>query len=208
MYFPASPACHEVPQAAIFTDVTAFKSSSEISIGSRYTLASIERNTALNGVANGTRLFVYLLEHEVFKAALLRHDRVPGDPLLGRLNDVSVKIGNANRLFREDRNLAVAEKKDVARMLQNWRNIGRDKKFTVAQTDNDRRPFANRNDHIRLVDRDDREGENTAKFLHGFSDRHLERQIFRVDIMPDQVSNDLGVGLGVKLVALGLKPLF
>ncbi len=107
----------------------------------------------------------------MLEPALLGHDRVPGDPLLLRLDDVAVEIGDAHRIFRQNRDLAFAEEKHVARMLQDRRNVGRDKKLAVAQTDHDRRPFANRDDRVRLVDGDDRQREDALQFLYGLPHR-------------------------------------
>ena len=163
-------------------------------------LAGVERDAALNRVANGTRLLVYLLEHEMLEAALLRHDRVPRDPLLLRLDDVAVKIRDADRIFRQDRDLAVAEKENVARVLQDRRDVGRDKKFAVAQTDDDRRTFANGDDRIGLVDRNYRKCKNSLEFLHRFADGQLRATDFRVYVMSDQMSDDLSVGLGLEFM--------
>ena len=43
--------------------------------------AGIERDAAQRGIADGARLLIDFLEHEMLEAALLRHDRVPGDVL-------------------------------------------------------------------------------------------------------------------------------
>ena len=65
----------------------------------------------------------------MLEAALLRHDRVPGDALLFRFDDVAVKIRDAHRIFRQNGDLAVAEKKNVARVLQNRRNVAMRRKI-------------------------------------------------------------------------------
>ena len=44
-------------------------------------VAGILGDAAERGVADGARLLVDFLEHEVLVAALFRHDRVPGDVL-------------------------------------------------------------------------------------------------------------------------------
>ena len=41
--------------------------------------------------------------------------------------------------FVKNRDLAVAEKENVTRVLQDRRNVGRDKKLAVAEADDDRR---------------------------------------------------------------------
>ena len=88
-------------------------------------------------------------------------------------------------------------------MDQDRRNVGRDKEFAVAQTDDDRRAFANCDDRVRLINRNDGQRENAAKLGHGFSNCKLQRQVFFIDVMPDQMCDDLGIGLGVKLMTVG-----
>ncbi len=131
-------------------------------------LAGVERNAALDGIADGARLLVDLLEHEMLEAALLRHDRVPGDPLLLGFDDIAVKIGDADRVFGQDRDLVVAEKENVARVCEDRRNVGRDKKFAVAQADHDRRAFANGDDRVGFVHRNDRQRKNAAQLATAF----------------------------------------
>ena len=82
------------------------------------------------------------------------------------------------------------------------RDVGRDKELAVAEADDDRRPLANGDDRVRLVDRDDRQRKYAFEFLDSLSDRHLERQAFGIDVMPDQVGDDLGIGLGLERRAL------
>ena len=141
MYLPARPACHEVPQAAILIEVKRL----EVGLGDVLHLvekhaAGVQRDAALHGVANGTRLLVNFLEHEMLEAALFRHDRIPGNSLDRGLDRIAFEVGYANGVSVDDGHLAVAEKKDVARVLQNWRNIRSDKK--LADRPNQSRPAA------------------------------------------------------------------
>ncbi len=94
MNFPARPACQLVPQATIFTSRKFRNSSSLISISSRNTLPDFLRNSAKQGVANGARLLENLLLHEMLEAALLGHDRVPGDMLGSALDS---RFSKSNR---------------------------------------------------------------------------------------------------------------
>ena len=165
-------------------------------------LAGVERDPPLRSVAHGTRLLIDLFEHKVLKSALLSHDRVPCDPLLLGLDNVAVKICNADRVLGQDRDLAITEKENVTRMVENGGNVRRDKKLAVAKADHNRRPLANRNDHVGLIHRDDGQGKDALKFLHRLSDGKLEREPLGVDIVADQMSNDLGIGLGLELVPL------
>ena len=142
----------------------------------------------------------------MLKAALLRHYRVPGDPLPLRLDRVAVKVRHPHALFRQYRDLAVAEEENVARMCQDRRYVRGDKELAVAEPDNDRRPFADRDHSIRLIDRNDREGKDTAKFGNRAPNGKLERKAFFLDVMPDQMRDDLGVRLGLEVMAFGREP--
>src|SRR6185369_5563507 len=86
-------------------------------------LTAVERDATLHRVANGARLLVNLLEHEMLEAALFRHDRIPRDPLNRRLHRIAFEVCHAHRVTIDDRDLAVAEKKDVTRVLQNRWNV-------------------------------------------------------------------------------------
>src|ERR1051325_10526546 len=79
-------------------------------------LTAVERDSSLHGVANGARLLVNLLEHEMLEAALFRHDRIPRDPLNRRLHRIAFEVCHAHGVAIDDRDLAVAEKEDVARV--------------------------------------------------------------------------------------------
>jgi hypothetical protein len=100
----------------------------------------------------------------VLEAALFRHDRIPRDALDRRLDRVAFKVGNTHRVFRDDRDLAVAEEKDVACVMQNRRNVGGDEKFAIAETDYDRRSLAHCDDRVRFVGLNDRKRKDPAQF--------------------------------------------
>ena len=87
----------------------------------------------------------------MFEAAFLRRNRVPGDALLFRFDDVAVKIGDAHRIFRQHGDFLFAQIKNIARVLQNRGNVAGDKKFAVAETDDDRRTFADGDDFVGFV---------------------------------------------------------
>src|SRR5215211_3914658 len=99
----------------------------------------------------------------MLEAALLRHDRIPRDSLDRGLHGVAFKIGDANSVFVDDRDLAVAEEENVSCVLKNWWNIRGNEKFAVAQTDHNRRSLANGDNRIGLVGIDDRQGEDAAQ---------------------------------------------
>src|SRR6185503_20047870 len=125
-------------------------------------LATVERDSSLHGVAHGSWLLVNLLEHEMLEAALLRHDRIPGDPLNRRLHRVAFEIDYANGVLVDDRDLAVAEKENVACVLKNRWNVRSDEELAIAKTDNHRRALAHGDDRVGLIGVDDRECEDAA----------------------------------------------
>ena len=93
MNLPASAACQLVPQAAMLIFLQRF----ELGFGDLHLveedMAGILRDAAERGVADGARLLVDFLEHEMLEAALFRHDRIPGDVLRFALQRVAVEIG-------------------------------------------------------------------------------------------------------------------
>src|SRR5438132_14145490 len=93
----------------------------------------VERDAAFDSFANGARLLVNLLEHEMLEAAFFRLDRIPGDALHLRLDRIAVEVSDAYRILRHHGDLTVAEKKDVSRVLKNGRNVGSDKVFAIAE---------------------------------------------------------------------------
>jgi hypothetical protein len=92
-------------------------------------------------------------------------------------------------------------------VLKNRRDVGRNKEFAIAQTDDDRRPLSNGDDRVRFIDGDDRQGENSAQLLHRFPHGFLEREIFVIFVVSDQMRDDFGVGLGFERAAVRSKAL-
>src|SRR5215510_8306306 len=122
--------------------------------------ACVERDSSLHRIAHGAWLLVNFLEHEMLEAALLRHDRIPRDPLDRWLHRVAFEVDNANGVLVDDRDLAVAEKENVARVLENRWYVRGDKELAIAEADNHRRTLAHGDDRVRLVCIDNRECED------------------------------------------------
>src|SRR5882762_5761409 len=80
-------------------------------------LSGVLRNAAEQRVADGARLLENLFLHEVLVAALFRHDRVPRDVLRGALDRAAVMVHHTDALLGEYGDVAVGEKKYLARML-------------------------------------------------------------------------------------------
>ena len=160
----------------------------------------------MNRIANRSRLLKDLFEHEVLEPALFGHDRVPCDPLPLWLDHVAVKISHPNRILRDHSDLAIAKKEYVARMLQDGRHVRRHKKLPVAKADNDRRSFANGNNSVGFVDRNDRQCKDPRNSLTAFSTACSSERFVLFFIMADKVRDDLGVGLGFESAAVSRQP--
>ena len=123
---------------------------------------------------------------------------------LRRLRDrPSGVVGELDARTRDDRHLLVAEKHHVARVAQNRGNVGGDEELVLAEPDDDRRPVADRDDLLRVLDGDEHNGEHSAHDLQRAAHRLLEAVVAHLAL--DQMRDDLGVGLGLELVALPLK---
>src|ERR1039458_613322 len=156
-------------------------------------------------VADGARLLVNLLEHEVLEAALFRHDRVPGNVLHLALDGLSVEIRQLHALGGDDGKVTISQKENVTRVIENRRDIGSDKVFVVAQADHERRAVARGHDLVGLVDGNDGQSEHSAEFFHCPADGLFEGEVVAVasfeEMFFDQMSDDFGIGFGGELVA-------
>ena len=136
MNLPARPACQLVPQAMMLILREARGTRLRvISISSRKTCRCLLRDAAERGVANGARLLVDFLEHEVLEAALFRHDRVPGDVLHLARHRVAVEVGELHAVGREDGHVAIGQEEDVARVVEDRGDVGGDEVFVVTEAD-------------------------------------------------------------------------
>ena len=97
----------------------------------------------------------------MLEAALLSHDRIPGNALNRGFNRVAGTVGDAHGVLGENGHLAIAEKKDIARVLKNRRNIRSYKEFVVAEADHNRRTLPHRDDRVGFIGVDDRKRKNT-----------------------------------------------
>ena len=170
-------------------------------------LARVERDAAQRGVGNGPRLLPDFLEHEVLVAALFRLDRIPLHARQLALHGLAVKIRQRHAFKRQDRHIAVGKKINVARVMQNSRHIAGDKRLALAHADHHRRAQPRRHNLVRLRGAQHAQRKRARQPLHCAPHRvlkldRLARRLRFVLHLLNQVGNDLGVGLGNKLVAL------
>ena len=123
------------------------------------------------------------------------------------LDRVAVKVGQLDAGQRQDRHVAVGQKIDVARVVQDAGHVGGDKRLAFAHADDHRRANARGDNLVRLGGRKHAQrkgaGEALHRAAHGLFQRNRLARCFRVFLhLLNQVGNDLRVGLGDKLVAL------
>ena len=87
----------------------------------------------------------------MLEAALFRHDRVPGNVLHLALHRLPVKIDQLHAGSGNHGHVAIRQKENIARVIKDGGNVGGDKIFIVAQTNDDRRPVARRDNLVGLI---------------------------------------------------------
>ncbi len=159
--------------------------------------ARVLRKPAPNGIHNGARLFVDLLEHEVAVTALLGHDRVPhhaGD-LPADLR--AFEIGDLHSLIGQDRHLIVVQEQHIPGSVQDRGDIGGEKEFALAEPDHEGAAFARAHHDIgiALIDHRDRVGafQMPGRLAH----RLFQGQALLGDAV-DQMGDHFRVRLGLK----------
>ena len=153
--------------------------------------------------ADGARLLVDLLEHEVRISVLLGVGRAPvglDDP---RGERSSTKGSDADAPRRQDGHLAVLDDLDLARVGQQRGDVRRQQLTAGAGGDDQRRaPVARGDDDVRLARRDDGEGEGAAQAIDRARRRLLQGQVAET---LDEVNDHLGVGARREHVARALQ---
>src|SRR5215469_339762 len=164
------------------------------------------RDPAEKRVPNGARLFENFLLHEMLEPTLFRHDRVPRNLRRRTVDRLTFEVAETNALWGQNSHLAITEKEDAARMLQNGRNIARHEEFTIAQTHHDWGPQPSGHDLVRIFCGNRHQSVGTCHRLDGLPNRFLEWRVLREFF--DNVGDDFGVRLGDKFVAISEKLLF
>ena len=142
-----------------------------------------------------------LLQHEVLVAALLRLERIPGDPLDGRLALAALRVLDDDLVARRDGHLPVGEEDDVARVDEHRRDVRGDEVLALADADDEGGAQPRGDDLARIRGRDDGERVDPAEPRQRGAHGLLERA--PVHVLLDQVGDDLGIGLGDERVSLG-----
>src|SRR5215472_17515253 len=103
---------------------------------------SVLGNASEQRVAHGPRLLENLFLHEMFVAALFRHNGVPGDVVSWAVYRASVMIHHPYALFGKYGDVAIAEEENVAGVLEQGRDIAGHKIFAVTNTNHRGRSHA------------------------------------------------------------------
>src|SRR5207248_4544221 len=105
----------------------------------------------------------------MLEAALFSHDRVPGH-VLNLTNDrLSVEVCEANSLQSDYCEIAIAEEKQVARVIQDCGHVRCHEILIFAKANNRGWAIAGGDDCIGFIHRDDRKREHACELRHRFS---------------------------------------
>ena len=158
-------------------------------------------------VENRLRLFVNLLQHEVWESALFRCGGIPGDLRQFPFNRLTLDIGEMDVSRGHDRHIALFEVSDVTCMGQHGHDIGRDEGRLGGCAHDQRTSRARRDHRPRFQLRNDGERITPSHILRGSSYRFGQLHAL-LEIFIDQMRHDLRVRFRVKLVSLFLQLLF
>jgi len=166
-------------------------------------VAGLGRDPAAEGVGDGARLLVHLLEHEVPVATLLGHDRIPQDADRGAPDRLAVEGRQLDRVGGDDRDLVVLEHDHVARVGEDRGNVGRHEHLALAEPDDDAAGALLGGDQpVGRGRRDDADRVRAGHLLQGRLHGPVE-PAGGPEVMLDEVGDHLGVGLRLEPVSFG-----
>src|SRR5579864_463946 len=174
-------------------------------------LAAVLGDAAQRGVAHGARLIMDFLQHEMLEAALLRHDRVPGNVLYLAHHRLAFKIHQTDTGRSHHRQVAIVQEEQIARVVKDGGDVRGDKIFVVAQPDDRRRTIARRDNLVGLFLGNYRQSKDAVEFLHGFAHRLFQAGTVAVGLAKKiilyQMGDDFRIRLGSERVAFFDEPL-
>src|ERR1051325_6151837 len=116
----------------------------------------------------------------MLESALFRQDRIPGYVLYLALNRLPFEIGEMNSVAGNDCKIAIAQEKQVARVIENRRNVRGHEIFIFPEADDGGRAIARGNDLVWIVDGDDGKRKHAGKLRDGFADCIFQRRAMTV----------------------------
>ncbi len=165
----------------------------------------LEVDAPAEGVLQGLRLLVDLLEHEVLVAALLGLDGIPGKVVGGALDRRPGAVDDRDRAAPQARHVAVLEEDDVPGVGEQRGRVGGEEPLVGRDAEHQRRAAARRDDLLVGGERDGSEGVHPLELGDGAL--HRGKQIARAvpEVVREQVGDHFGVGVGGEGPALGLQ---
>jgi hypothetical protein len=159
-------------------------------------------DTVAERLLDGVRLLVDLLQHERLVAALLRDLVVPVDLQHVALDLAALDADEAGAVGGDRDDLAVLDQLELPRLRDEGGDHRSEEHLAVADADDEWALKPRADEEIRLVAVDDDEREMALELFVRLLHRLDE---IAVVVALDQVNDDLGVGLGVERVPLGLE---
>ena len=118
---------------------------------------------------------------------------------------LTVEVGELYAVGRDDGEIAVAEKEQVARVIEDGGHVGGNEVFILAQTDYGGRTIARGDNFIGFVDRDDAQSEHAGKLFDGLPHGFFEWGTVAISsfqkVFLDEVGDDFGICFSGELVA-------
>ena len=163
----------------------------------------IEIESAADGVAERVGLLVDFLEHEVVETALFR-----GGGIKGELGDLAgdrdvVEVADIDGIGADNGDVVVVQIDHALGVGDDGGSVGRDDGFSLADADNDGAAAAGGDDLVRLAGGQHGDAEGALDLVERVADGLEEVALVAI---PYQMREDFGVGLGVEVMALPLKP--
>ena len=145
--------------------------------------------------ADGLRLLVDLLEHEVGVAALLGGGHVPVDVVARLFDRAAVFVKDLDAAPGQDGHLAVLHVRYGARVRDDRRHVRRDEAAPLAVADEKRRVLAGGDDPIRRIGAEDAEGVGPLEAVEHLIDR-VHDVVAVVEEVFKKLRDDLRIGIG------------
>ena len=152
--------------------------------------------------ADGVRLLVDFLVHELLVPALLGRVGGPWDRVNLALNGVEIEVGNLHAVAGDAADFIVVDDIHLVGLGPNGTHVAGDVVFAVTEADNQRAEAAHCDHLVRAVGADDAKGKRALQFLDGGA--HGGAQI-AVIMLGHEVGHGLSIGLALELNAGGLE---
>ena len=167
--------------------------------------AAVLLDVGMDRVAHGLGLLVDLLHHEVLKACLFRGLGVPLDmrPLL--LDPLAVDVVELRAVLGEAGDLQVADVIDVARVLEQRRDVGGEERLPFARADDHGAVLARGEDLLWVVRKEHGQRVGAADAHHAAGECVDGAALILLVVVVHELDGDLGIRLGLEAIAVLLQ---